>query len=53
MKRIDAEALAKALETRAKEDIDACNIGGISIAVAQSGELLYKNNFGKINIRKG
>lgn len=47
MKRVDVEALVRVIETRAAEDINEGNISGISVAVAQSGRVLYKKNFGK------
>ena len=46
MRKIIREKLAKIIEERAKADLEACNIGGASVLVAQSGEIVYKNHFG-------
>ena len=46
MKLLNQGDLATTIENRAKKDIELCNIGGASILVAQSGEVVYKGHFG-------
>lgn len=50
MKRISQENLSTAIEKRAREDIEACNIGGASILVAQDGNVVYKQHFSNADL---
>lgn len=46
MKAINIKRLAEAIEGRAKNDLELCNIGGASVLVAQGGDVIYRNHFG-------
>ena len=46
MKRLNEGALAKAVETRARENLAMGNIGGISVLVAQENQVIYQGCFG-------
>ena len=50
MKILNKVKLASAIESRAKEDLALCNIGGASVLVWQSGEVVYKNHFGAASL---
>ena len=46
MKYLDQEKLAINIQNRARADLEACNIGGSSVLVAQGDEILFKEHFG-------
>ena len=46
MKIIDRSELRRRIEERSMDDISSGRVGGIALAVRQSGELLYENTFG-------
>ena len=50
MKHLSQENLATTIEKRALEDIEACNIGGVSILVAQDGDIIYKGHFSNTDL---
>ncbi len=45
MKHLSQQNLAAVIEKRARADIEACNIGGASVLVAQNGNTVYKGHF--------
>ena len=49
MKKLNLAKLAFNIEARALSDLENKNFNGISVAVYQSGNLIYKNHFGKMN----
>ncbi len=51
MKHLSQENLATAIEKRAREDLEACNIGGASALVAQDGAIVYKGHFGSADLQ--
>lgn len=48
MKHLLSDCLAKKIEKRAAEDLAASNIGGASVLVCQSNEIVYQNHFGTV-----
>ena len=47
LKKLSYSRLSEAIESRGRTDIAEENIGGFSVAVMQSGQLIYKNHFGE------
>ena len=49
MKHLNSALLEENIESRAKDDLLAHRIGGASVLVAQSGNVLYKKHFGTVS----
>ncbi len=46
MARLNSDILAARLDARAREDLEACRVGGLGISVMQGGRVLYKRYHG-------